>query len=136
MSSAKTTRSEFVGVLRLFNHYAAFHENESQVKFISKNPETDIKVAQATAKRFSETSGIPYKETLFQTEKPIITVIKSGEKWFPAELYADRIFLLMKFGPMDLGGTQEETIRMADAIALSRRTNSIPSFGIFLEDKK
>ena len=128
----KTQVNEFTGVIRLVNCYIAAHVKENQKKFISAHPETDIKVAQATAKLFAETNKIFYDDTLFELSQAIITVVKRQEKWFPAELHADRITVLTSFGPIDLGGSQQEAINMANIIALSRGAASIPSMGISL----
>ena len=128
----RTQPTEFVGVIRLVNCYIATHVQGETKAFVSKHPETDIKVARATAKLFAETNSIPYDSTLKELNQPIITVIKSGEDWFPAELHADKVTLLTKFGSMDLGGSQQEATNIANVIALSRGQDCIPSIGISL----
>lgn len=101
--------------------------------FVSKHPETDIKIALATAKLFAETNSIPYDDTLLEPNQPIITVLKHSQDWFPTELHADKATLLSSFGPMNLGDNQQEAINMANVTALSRGTDCIPSIGISLE---
>lgn len=135
----RTQHTEFVGVIRLANCYIATHVQGKKTAFVSKHPERDIKIAQATAKLFAETNSIPYDDTLLEPRQPIITVIKHGQDWFPAELHADKVSLLTSFGPltsfgsMNLGGNQQEATNMANMIASSRRTECIPSIGISLE---
>jgi len=100
---------------------------------VSKHPETDIKVAEATAKLFAETNSIPYDSALLEPNLPIITVLKDGEDWFPAALYADKVTLLTSVGQLNLGGNQEKATNLAYVIAFSSRIDCIPSFGISLE---
>lgn len=127
-----TRATGFTAVIRLVNCYLATHVNEDEIRFISKHPESDIKVAQATAKLFAETNNILYDDTSFELSQPIITVMKDGEKWYPAELHPDRITLLLSFNSLDTGGGQQETINTANAIALSRNGDCFPSLGISL----
>ena len=123
---------EFACVIRLANCYVATHVNGQKKAFISQHPETDIKVAQVTAKLFAETHNIPYDNALRDPTQPIITVLKHKEKWFPAELHADKITLLTSLDALDLGGNQQEAITMANVIAWSRGSDSISSIGISL----
>lgn len=125
-----------MGVIRLANRYMATHVQGMKKAYVSKHLETDIKAAQATAKLFAETNSIPYDNTLLETNQPIITVLKHGQDWLPAELHADKVTLLTSFGPLNLGGSQQEAINLADVIALSRGLEHIPSIGIFLENSE
>lgn len=114
--SAGMRPTEFVGVIRLANRYIATHIQGNEKAFVSKHPETDIKVAQATAKLFAETNSILYENTLLQLNQPIIAVLKHGQDWFPAELDADKVKLLTSFGGLNLGGNQQEATIMANLI--------------------
>ena len=131
-SDLRAPAGEYVGVIRLANCYIATHVQENQKKFISAHPETDIRIAQATAKAFAEANKIFYYAALQDPCQPILTVLKYEGKWFPAELHAEKVTLLRSFGPLDLGGSKEDAIHMAGIIALSRNGDSIPSIGISL----
>lgn len=132
-ADVKSQPTEFVGVIKLANFYIATHIQGNNKAFVSKHPETDIKVAQATAKLFAETNGIPYDNTFRGPNQPIITVLKHGQDWFPAMLHANKVTLFTSFGPLKLGGNQQEATNIANVIALSRGTDCIPSIGIFLD---
>lgn len=125
----KTQASNFVGVLKLGNYYLATHFKDNQPHFVLCQPETDLKVAQANARLFAEMNRISYGVNLYKLKDQVITVIKNDEKWFPAEINADNITLLTKFGQMDLSGTEDEAIGIAHAIALSRKVSCVPLFG-------
>jgi hypothetical protein len=132
-ATTSTTATKLTGytvVLRIVNYFAAMHVYGSNKAFISKHPETDLKVAKATAQKFAALNDIPYDVDLRDLDGPFLTIIKNGEKWYPAEIYSDRLRLLVSFGPLQLGGTQSEAINMAEVIALSRSTDCIPSIGI------
>lgn len=124
--------TELTCVLRLMNCYAALHVKGDTKIFISERPEQDLKVAQATAKIFAEARGIPYDSKLNVTNQPLITVIKQEEKWYPAELYPDKVSLLISYLGTNLGSSQQNAITLATAIALDRGTDCIPSIGISL----
>ena len=90
-------------------------------------------MAQAKAKQFAEQQNIPIVQQLFDLDRPIITVIKKNQDWFPAELHRDRIRLINGIGGIYLGASQEEAINLAKAIALARGEPCIPSIGISLD---
>jgi hypothetical protein len=129
----RTKSEEYAAVIKLANCYAATHVKGKKKTFISARLEADVKVARAAAKLFAEDNKIFCDDAVHKLSQPIITVLKCGERWFPAELHADEVILLTAFGPRDLGGSQQEAVRMANVIALSRNWNSIPSIGISLE---
>lgn len=129
----RTQPSEFVCVIRLVNCYAATHVQGEMKAFVSTHPETDKKIAKTTAILFAETHSIPYDDTLRELDRPLITVLKHGKDWYPAELHADKITLLTSFGPMNLGGNLQEATNKANVIALIRRYDCVPSIGISLD---
>ena len=97
-AGTKTQPTEFVGVIQLVNCYIATHFEGKKSTCVSKHPETDIKVAQATAKIFAQNKNIPYKDTLLLPNKSIITIVKVGELWYPAEILVDKIQVLTALG--------------------------------------
>lgn len=130
----RTQPSEFVCVIRLVNCYAATHVQGRKKAFVSTHPETDKKIAKTTAKLFAETHSIPYDDTLRELDRPLITVLKHGKDWFPAELHADKVRLLTSIcGQMNLGGNQQEATNMANFIALISGADCVPSIGISLD---
>lgn len=126
--------TEFVCVVRLGNHYAAVHSKKTEKEFISNHPEKDISIAQATAKAFAKEQKIPFDGRLKDLDKPIITILKQNEKWFPAELRPDKILLITGLAGINLGDSKKEATNLAQAIALSRGTDCIPSIGISLSE--
>jgi hypothetical protein len=128
--------SECVCVFRLANCYIAAHVNGNEKALISMHRETDKKIAQATARTFAERRGILYQNDLWEVDKPIISVIKNNQKWFPAELYGDNIVLLEFLGFLNLGSEREEAIKIANVIASIKKTDCIPSIGIFLDENR
>lgn len=127
--------TEYVGIVRLVNCYIATHFRPEEKCFISEHPETDIKVAQATAILFAKTHNIPYDSDLREPDRPIITVLKREKKWFPAELHTNKITLLTNLGELNLGGKKQQAINMANVIAISKDADFIPSIGISLKGK-
>jgi hypothetical protein len=125
----------YAGVARLAGNFMAIYVNGKEKNVLSKNPETDLKVAQAAAKRFSETHDIPFFPLLVEGNKPILTVIKSEGKWFPAKLYPEKIHILRNLGPMPLGSCQSDAAYWAEAIAQRTRSDCVPSIGISLSEK-
>jgi hypothetical protein len=123
----KAPLTGFTCVVELVNCFIATHVNGQNKAFISKHPETDIKVAQATAKLFAKDNNISYDSVLRHPDQPILTVLKHKGEWTPAELHVDKITLLKGFM-----GNQKEAIAMANAIAMERGADSIPSIGISL----
>lgn len=124
--------TDCVMVVRLVNSYIATRVQGRKKTFISENLATDFKVAAAAAKAFAEEHVITYKEGLHEPDRPLITVIKDGDTWFPAELHPDRVRLLTKLGPVELGGTQEVAMNLARSIAISKRADFLPLIGISL----
>lgn len=123
--------AEFTSVIKLVNCYIATYVTRNKIEFISNHPESDIKIAQATAQSFSTTQNIPYDNSLRRLSKPIITVLKRGQNWFPAELHADRINFLQT----DSDKTQRTVTALAYTIALNRNLACVPSIGISLTKK-
>lgn len=127
---------EYVGVMKLANGYLAMHIQGKQKKFISAKFETDIKIAQEAALTFAQVHLISYQEKLLELEKPLITVIKHKDYWFPAQLYPGEIRLLERisfcFFSLHLAGSQQRAIQIAKAIAWSKRGECNPSIGISL----
>lgn len=128
--TTQVSNVEYTAVFKLVNSYIPVHVNEGKAHFLSNNPATDLKVAQAAAIKFAELNHIPYHETLLERRLPIISVVQHESKWYPAELHPDMISLLMNFGPMPLGGTVSEATGLAKAIAMSKQTDCLP--GMFL----
>lgn len=128
--TAGSQGAEFVGVVCYAKHYIAVHVQETQKRFVSKHPEIDIRIAQTTAIQFAASHDIPYSMTLLEADRPIISVVKEGDQWFPATINATSIKMLTAFGPLPLGGTQEQAINMAKAIAISQQTDFLPQIGI------
>jgi hypothetical protein len=129
-SSTGMSPVEHAGVIRLVNCYIAAHIQGKQVEFISKHPETDIKIAQATAQAFAATKNISYLGASRDIDQPIITVIKSGEEWFPAELHPDKVRVLEWLSNLYLGGSLQQASSFAAAIARCIDVNFAPSIGI------
>jgi hypothetical protein len=125
--------TEFVGVVRFVNHYLALHFQGNKKIFVSKHAESDIKVAQLTAKTFAEQRHLPYNGTPMTPDRPLITVWKEGSSWYPAALYADEGVLLKKFGHLDLGGSSQQAIAIAQEIAANENTDCIPSIGLSVQ---
>jgi len=124
---------EFVGVIRLVNCFAAVHVTNEHKKFISKHLELELRVAQAAAESFAATHNIHYDGDLKDLDKPLITVVKHMESWFPAELHPDGISMLEYLGKANLGSPEQESaINLANAIALSRGGDCLPEIGISL----
>ena len=132
----RTQPTEFVAVIKLVNCYIATHTKGNKKVFIPQHLETDIKIAQAAAESFAKTKNIPYEDTLLEANQPIITVLKHGQDWFPAELHADKITLLTNLGSLNLGGSQQGATNLADAIALSRGADCIPSIDLFRQSSR
>lgn len=136
MASSHETRmppaGEFAGVFKLVNCYVAIHDKKDETVVLSEHLEIDIRLAQATAKAFAQTHNIHYDGDLYQLNKPLITVLKRGEEWYPVELHTDKANFITHFGPLKLGGTQEEATNMANVIANYKGTDCIPSIGISL----
>lgn len=126
--------SEFVYVFKLANRYIASHTTGNKTTFISQHPEKDMKVAEATAKLFAAARGIQYDDNLRVSNKPIYSIVKDGNNWYPIALYADKILLLANLGHINIGGNQEEATNMAAAIALSEGANFEPSIGISMSN--
>lgn len=125
--------SECVGVMQLVNSFIAIHRKGNQTQFISKNPAVDIQVAVAQAKAFGIAHHIAFHDTLLINSKPIITVVKKGEEWCPAEFHHDKIRLLSSLGSLKFSGTQQEAINLSQVIALSQGADCLPFIGISLE---
>ena len=76
-------------------------------------------------------NGIAYIDKLFDLEQPIITVYKKDQKWFPVEVYPYKYTMLMSFGEDSLGyDDSDDAVKMAEAIALIKGTDCIPSIGL------
>lgn len=117
-------------IVKLVNCFLAVHKKGKITSFISKNPELDISIAKIAAERFAQLNNIPYRNMLLEPITPIITILKSKNKWYPAEIYADRIELIEKISDLDIGGSQTEAIDKAKDIANLYKTDCIPSIGI------
>jgi hypothetical protein len=137
-TSAKATHlpPEFAGMMRLANYYLPVHVREGHVqKFISKTPETDLKVSRQAALEFALNHRITYYPSIIKTTRPLLTIIKDGDQWFPAELYPDKTIILRRKGPMRLGSPQaRDTNYWTNVIAQERGTVSIVNLGIFLSN--
>lgn len=137
MSIPSTAKNDdFVCVLKLINRYAAIYQKDNKKLFISSNLEIDIRVAQVTAQSFALSESIPYKKNLYEAN-PIITILRQGAEWFPAELHSDKALILTSFlGFLKPSGTQENAIELSKAIAQWRGVESYPSIGIALSSEK
>lgn len=125
-----TNSAEYTCVLRLVNHFLAVHVKGQNKTFISKHPERDFKVAQLAALTFANSHNIPVDLVLKDPHPALLTVLKHGNNWYPAEIHADKLLLLERLGKVELGATQSEAIKLAKVIALSRNADCIPSIGI------
>ncbi len=131
----KSQSTEFTCVLRLANCFVAAHFDEKKKEFISTRLETDLKVAQTTAKLFAKSKNISYDSTLYEPkiDKPILTIIKQDcNVWFPAAVYADRVNVLTQKGPLKLGGSQQEALSEASLIASFYNSECLPFLGTWL----
>jgi hypothetical protein len=133
LSTIGTQPSEFVCVIRLANCYIATHIKERNKAFISKHPEIEKIVAESTAKIFATQNKIPYVDELLEPDRPIITIMKDGEHWYPAELHSKKIILLLMQNFQDIGSDEQGAIRIAETIALREKSDCIPSIGISIE---
>ncbi len=118
-----------VALLKLANHYLVVRtEPSGSCKVLSKQP-VELRVAQVALRTFAEQLNLPVITTIGTMSKPIMTVIKRGEQWYPTELHSDRVTQLTHFGPMPLGGTEEQATCIAAVIALSRQSDFQPNWG-------
>ena len=127
---------KYVGVLQLGCAYAVICLNigTDTSEFVSKEC-LKKKAAEAAARVFAEKNQIKYYNELITLKKPIVTVIKKGEKWYPAHIFSDRIRQLTHFGGEELGGPQKKAKMEAELIASAREEQLILSMGIALTDK-
>ena len=131
-SETRGPASEYVCVMLLVNYFIATHVKGENTTIISSQPETDIRMARIAGIRFARSQGIHYEAALKQLSQPMITVIKHGSDWFPAELHPHKVALLTKLGALNLGGSQERAIDFAKEIALHRESVCVPSIGIVM----
>jgi hypothetical protein len=120
-------QQEYISVIKLGGGYVAAHVMGTQITFISEKLEIDIKVAKATAHLFAANHHISYNSGLYVLAQPVITVMEHNKKWFPAEVYPDKITLLMQSRNYNFGGNQLDAVNSAKLIASIRETLFIPS---------
>lgn len=121
-----SSSTEVVGVVKIVNSYAVALIDSKKSTFVSK-AYADEKIAQAAAMQFALLNHLGYQPKLIEMTKPLLTVMKQGDIWYPAEFHSDRISLLKEFG-----GTKEEAIRIAAHIAMIQGTICHPLAGISL----
>jgi hypothetical protein len=126
---------EYVAVVMMVNHYAAVHVINNKKHFKSEHPEMDQRVAAQAARVFAESHHIPYLETLQLLDRAVYTVVKEGEKWYPAGFDSVRFFLLKDFGGVDIGGSQEDALHFSRSIAMAEGSDCLPEIGISLSNK-
>lgn len=125
--------NEFTAVSKIANHYAAVHFQNNVTILISKRLEHDLKVAQASAESFAILNMIHHDETLFITNRPLMTIYqdKNETKWYPAELHSDNINVLKNNDEL-YSGTPEHARAKARTIARTRGLKYFPSLGFSL----
>jgi hypothetical protein len=131
--STPIKNTEYTGVLRLVNCYAAFHVKGNTKQFLSDHPEIDFRIAFKTAEIFANMHHIPFGSSdIFNLQKPIITILKHDCLWYPTELHSDKMTLLTNWETLNLSGTQEQVMKLAKQIADARNCDFVPSIGISL----
>ena len=134
-SASNNNYHEFACVMLVAGCYIATQVTGKMKRFVSKHPETELKVAQTAAQRFASENNIPYVDELKKGDRAFITIIKYQEQWYPAELWPDKIVLLTKIEGTSLGGDQTFALICAESIALTKNEDFIPSIGISLDKK-
>lgn len=119
----------YVCIFKLANRWAPVYVQGLLKTFISNDLELELKVAQAAAKAFAETKNLAFNETVFLLDHPIFTVFKHGSKWYPGELYSDKMNIITKFGHASLEGTKKDAIVFASALSFVTKIDFIPSIG-------
>ena len=134
--------TEYVGIVKLSNCYAAMRFQGDKKQFISKCLEEDIKTARVTAQLFAQLNNLPFdNKTIYAPIKPILTIFKEDSKWYPCEIYAEGIKLITHFGKedvasMDTGGNKEQAMNWAKLIAKTEHLTFMPSIGISFCEKQ
>lgn len=129
--------AEYVNVTKILNFYVATHTKGTEKTFLMRQLVADLNIAKVTAKSFSRKSNIPYISKFDEEKRPIFTVLRYGEEWFPAELQIDKTLLLTGDksrhpAELHLGGDQAGAILVANVIALTQNGLCFPNIGIAL----
>ncbi|MBX7066556.1 MAG: hypothetical protein K1X28_04945 [Parachlamydiales bacterium] len=117
----------FVGVLRIGGHFAAVHSTPKYRAFVSKHPETDIRVAIATARAFAEQQKIPFKERLLYLDRPLVTLWMQESGWHPALIKSDDVTVIPGYCGSD---DPEDAYQVALKVASILKTDCVPKIGV------
>lgn len=123
---------EYAGVLKLVDCYIATHFTDDRISFISRYPETEKKIPQVAAKQFALDSNIPYIDTEIHLERPLLTMIKHGFHWYPAELHPTCIKVVTHINDKCICFDRTGAEKVAQVIAQKKRSICIPYIGIAL----
>lgn len=131
-------KTEFVGVVRMANCYVAVHNQGKNSIFISDKFESDIRVAQVTAKAFAERNNLSYRPGPFDADRPTYTVLKKDTKWYPAAIYPDQVKLHTHFvmgnDKLDVGNEDLEFMKkFTQGIADKEDASFLPNIGIAID---
>lgn len=125
-AAIQKTPNDFTTVGKYSKGYVAIHTKGDKTTRISKQPETDKKIAEEAAKSFAKAKNIPYIIPLGQSQEKVVTVIEKDGNWFPAVLLPDRIALFMEKISTGSSQSKPEAIQKAMAIAAEEG-------GVFIE---
>jgi hypothetical protein len=126
----RNLHDEYAGVIKIANYYAAMYVKGDNKKILSKQPETDLKIAQKSAETFAKENNISFFfESFILLDNPPITVYKHNGNWYPAELYPDRISIFTHLETQSLGGPEHRVHAAAKKIAWTKKADFFPKIG-------
>ncbi len=132
--SVKTT--EYVGVMRLAGCFAAVHSKDTEINFISNHLEETMAIASESAKTYALQNKITLISDCQIPQEPILTIIRHGTLWYPAQIFSDRVKVLDKFlnpyntnQKAELGLHYEGALSVAQTMANINQWSFIRSIG-------